>query len=82
MNRDVELERLRHENLLLRKAGAVKEEQMKLLKHENRSLQDSFKETFQTIKQLRDQVTTLQNQVKMLQEQQAKDSYNNHLPVF
>jgi hypothetical protein len=35
MNRDVEFERLRQENLLLRQALAVKEEQMKLLRQEN-----------------------------------------------
>lgn len=35
MNRDVEFERLRQENLLLRQAVAVKEEQMKLLRQEN-----------------------------------------------
>src|SRR5215472_7898370 len=73
MNRDVELERLRHENLLLRQAGAVKEEQMKLLKQENHSLQEALNETFQAVKQLQDQVKTLQ-------EQQAKDSHNSHLP--
>lgn len=73
MNRDVELERLRHENLLLRQAGAVKEEQMKLLKQENHSLQQALKKTFQAVKQVREQVKTLQ-------EQQAKDSHNSHLP--
>jgi hypothetical protein len=35
MNREVEFERLRQENLLLRQAVAVKEEQMKLLRQEN-----------------------------------------------
>src|SRR5437868_13034610 len=80
MNRDVELERLRHENLHLRQAVVVKEEQMKLLKQENHSLQEALKETFQAVKQLRDQVKALQNQVKTLQEQQAKDSHNSHLP--
>jgi transposase len=73
MNRDVELERLRHENLVLRQTLAVKEEQMKLLKQENQSLQEALKETFQAIKQLREQV-------KALEEKQAKDSHNSHLP--
>jgi transposase len=80
MNRDVEFDRLRQENLILRQSLTVKEEQMKLLKQENHSLQDALKETFQVVKQVREQVKTLQNQVKTLQEQQAKDSHNSHLP--
>ncbi|HEX6478752.1 MAG TPA: DUF6444 domain-containing protein [Ktedonobacteraceae bacterium] len=80
MNRDVEFERLRQENLLLRQAVVVKEEQVKLLKQESHSLQEALKETFQAVKQVRDQVKSLQNQVKTLQEQQAKDSHNSHLP--
>jgi hypothetical protein len=42
MNRDGEFERLRQENLLLRQALAVKDEQMKLLKQENQSLQEQL----------------------------------------
>ncbi|HEX4207665.1 MAG TPA: hypothetical protein VHZ51_26390 [Ktedonobacteraceae bacterium] len=42
MNRDVELERLRQENLVLRQTLAVKDEQMKLLKQESQSLQDAL----------------------------------------
>lgn len=73
MNRDVELERLRQENLALRQTLAVKDEQMKLLKQESQSLQDALKDTFQAIKQLREQV-------KALEAKQAKDSHNSHLP--
>ncbi|HEX6478756.1 MAG TPA: hypothetical protein VF043_07915 [Ktedonobacteraceae bacterium] len=69
MNRDVEFERLRQENLLLRQAVVVKEEQMKLLKQENQSLQNALKDTFEVVKQVRERV-------KVLEEQQAKDRHN------
>jgi transposase len=73
MNRDVELDRLRQENLALRQALGVKDEQIKLLKRENQSLKEALAETFQAVKQLRERVKTLE-------EQQAKDSHNSHLP--
>jgi transposase len=87
MNRDVELDQLRRETIVLRQTVAVKDEQMRLLKQENHSLRQALKETFQATRQFReqstiltDQVNTLTEQVKALQEQQAKDSHNSHLP--
>jgi hypothetical protein len=74
MNRDIELERLRQENLVLRQTLAIKDEQTKLLKQESHSLQEALKESFQAIKQLREQV-------KALEEKQTKDSHNSHLPT-
>src|SRR5215831_1576923 len=87
MNRDMELDHLRREMLVLRQTVAVRDEQMRLLTQENHSLQQALKETFQVIRQLReqsttptDQVKTLTEQVKTLKAQQAKDSHNSHLP--
>ncbi|WP_374229204.1 DUF6444 domain-containing protein [Ktedonobacter sp. SOSP1-52] len=51
----------------------MKDEQTKRPKQENQSLKEALAETFQAVKQLRERVKTLE-------EQQAKDSHNSHLP--
>lgn len=73
MNRDEELERLRQENRTLRQALATKAEQIKWLEQEKHLLSEALEKTIQAVGQLRERVKTLE-------EQQAKDSHNSHLP--
>src|SRR5712691_7399450 len=73
MTTEEELEHLRQENRALREAGLGKDEELEQSHQANRDLREGLKQAIQAIEYL-------QERVKALEGQQAKDSHNSSLP--
>lgn len=82
-----ELEYLRAEMVAWRDIAYEKHREVQQLHQEKQALRDGLKEAIQAIERLQEhakhlegQIDVLQERVKTLQEQQAKDSHNSNLP--
>src|SRR5215470_19238458 len=82
-----ELEQLRAENKTLSEALQRKDDELQRARQANEDLREGLKEAIRAITLLQDhnktlegQIDCLQERVKMLQRQQAKDSHNSSLP--
>src|SRR5712691_6334031 len=73
MTTEEELEHLRQENRALREAGLGKDEELEQSHQANRDLREGLKQAIQAIEYL-------QERIKALEGQQAKDSHNSSLP--
>jgi transposase len=87
MAKDEELERLRAENKTLCELLQRKDEELQQSRKANEDLREGLKQAIMAINSLREhnkmlegQIDCLQERVKTLQGQQAKDSHNSSLP--
>ena len=87
MTIEEELEQLRRENTALRAAGHRKDEELEQAHQANQDLRDGLKQAIiaigsgqEHVKVLEGLIDSLQERIKTLERQQAKDSHNSSLP--
>src|SRR6266568_552114 len=87
MMQEEELEQLRAERTAWREIAHEKHREVQQLQQEKQVLREGLKEAIQAIervqehaKMLEGQIDVLQERVKILERQQAKDSHNSNLP--
>src|SRR5258708_1112302 len=87
MTQDEELEQLRAEKKVWREIAHEKHREVQQLQQEKQVLREGLKEAIQAIDRWQEQAKTLEGQIDVLQErvkilegQQAKDSHNSSLP--
>jgi len=87
MTKDEELDQLRAEKAVWREALQRKDEEAHQLQQEKQILREGLKQAIQAIEHLQGHVKTLeglieclQERIKTLERQQAKDSHNSSLP--
>ena len=87
MTKDEELEQLRHENRALREALQHKDTELEQAQQANTDLREGLKEAIIAISSgqkrmnvLEGLIDALQERIKTLERQQAKDSHNSSLP--
>src|SRR6266567_1200753 len=73
MTKDEELDQLRAEKTVLRERLRRKDEELEQAQQANQDLREGLKQAIMAIEYL-------QERVKALEGQQAKDSHNSHLP--
>jgi transposase len=88
MTLEEELEQLRQENAALRAAGHRKDEELEQSHQANQDLREGLKQAIiaighqqERVKVLEGLIDSLQERIKTLERQQAKDSHNSSLPV-
>jgi transposase len=87
MTQEEELEQLRAERAAWRDIAHEKHQEVLQLQHEKQVVRDALKEAIQAIEQVQEhakmlegQIDVLQERVRILEGQQAKDSHNSNLP--
>jgi transposase len=87
MTQDEDLEQLRAERAAWREIADEQHHEVQRLQHEKQVLREGLKEAIQAIERLQEHATNLEGQIDVLQErvktlegQQAKDSHNSNLP--
>src|SRR6266700_6538090 len=87
MTEDEELEQLRAENRALREALQCKDEELEQSQQANQDLHEGLKQAIiaigsqhERVKVLEGLIDSLQERIKTLERQQAKDSHNSSLP--
>jgi len=82
-----ELEQLRVERTAWREIAQEKHQEVQQIQQEKQVLREALKEAIQAIERLQEHASNLEEQIGVLQErvktlegQQAKDSHNSHLP--
>src|SRR6266516_3118923 len=87
MTKDEELEQLRHENTALREALQDKDTELEQAQQANTDLREGLKQAISAIGAQQERVNVLeglidalQERIKTLERQQAKDSHNSSLP--
>src|SRR5258706_3704269 len=87
MTEDEELEQLRAENRALREALQCKDEELEQSQQANQDLREGLKQAIiaigsqhERVKVLEGLIDSLQERIKTLERQQAKDSHNSSLP--
>src|SRR6266516_278316 len=87
MTKDEELEQLRHENTALREALQDKDTELEQAQQANTDLREGLKQAIiaigsgqERVQVLEGLIDALQERLKTLERQQAKDSHNSSLP--
>src|SRR5512142_3421583 len=87
MTQEEDLEQLQAERAAWREIAYEQHQEVQRTQHEKQVLREGLKEAIQAIERLQEHATNLEGQIDVLQErvktlegQQAKDSHNSNLP--